>query len=71
MFNPKKQIKMKKLTLLATMFAALTFASCGGGKEGEGDGTDSTAVTEDSVAVEDVVEDVVEDTTAVDTAAAE
>ncbi len=54
---------MKKLTLLATMFAALTFASCGGSKE-EGTDSDSTDVATDTTAVEEVIEDVAVDTTA-------
>ncbi|HLP11034.1 MAG TPA: hypothetical protein VK177_03820 [Flavobacteriales bacterium] len=54
---------MKKVFLLATVFAALTFTSCGGGKE-EATESDSTAVTEDTTATEDVVEEPVDDTTA-------
>lgn len=33
---------MKKMSIVAAMFAALTIASCGGGKEKEGEGKDTT-----------------------------
>ena len=62
---------MKKVTLLAAMLVALTFASCGGGKDAEAEKTDSTEATTDDAVVEDVVEDIAVDTAAVDTAAAE
>ncbi|HYG49866.1 MAG TPA: hypothetical protein VD905_03135 [Flavobacteriales bacterium] len=71
MFNPKKQLKMKKLALLATVFAALTFTSCGNGKE-EGENGDTTAVAEDTAtSTEPAVEEPTVDTTMADTAAAE
>lgn len=36
---------MKKLAILASMFAVVTLASCGGGKTEEGENTDSTATS--------------------------
>lgn len=39
---------MKKLMIAASMFAALSLASCGGGKEGEETNTDSTATAADT-----------------------
>jgi hypothetical protein len=71
MFNPKKQLKMKKVFLMATLFAAVTFTSCGGKKEGEGENSDTTAVAEDTTASEPAVEEPAMDTTAADTASAE
>lgn len=62
---------MKKLAILATMFAAVTLASCGGAKEGEGENTDSTAVEAEATTetTEEVVEEPAADTAAADTAA--
>jgi PBP1b-binding outer membrane lipoprotein LpoB len=34
---------MKKIAILASMFAVVTLASCGGGEAKEGENTDSTA----------------------------
>lgn len=56
---------MKKLAILATMFAAVTLASCGNKAEEGTENTDSTA-TEAPVEVEETPAPV--DTVAVDTA---
>lgn len=68
MFNPKSDQIMKKLAILASMFAVVTLSSCGGDKAAEGENTDSTATATEPTTPEETTPEV--DTTAtVDTAA--
>lgn len=62
---------MKKLAILASMFAVVTLASCGGGENKEGENTDSAATATEPTTVEEPTTPEVDTTAAADTTAAE